>query len=94
MGLFNFWRVNDDAWEGCEEVCESAAKMALTSFLDVDSHYTYTAPNDELDDEDITPDDVQNTQNESEEDRDTGSEDAGGTAGLDEDMGPHFSEIL
>ena len=27
MATFILWRVNDEAWDGCEEVCKSTAKL-------------------------------------------------------------------
>ena len=94
MATFNFWRINDEAWDGCEEVCESTAKLALGSFLKVDDHYTYTAANNDVDDEDITPEDLQNGQIDSEETRGVRDEDTEGERDSKDDVGPHFSAIL
>jgi hypothetical protein len=61
LDMCGYIKVMDDASDGAE-ICESAAKMVLSSFHQIHIHYTYTLTNtlspagDEIDDENVETD--------------------------------------
>ena len=53
-----FFRIRDGNFGGEEEICEPPAERVLAVFDMVDPHYTYTLPEDEIDEDAVNVEDV------------------------------------
>ena len=68
--------------------------MALATFLTIDEHYLYTAEKDETDDDDVTPEEVQDSLDESEDGGDSGDEGSTGPNDVADNLEPCLFNIL
>ena len=68
--------------------------MALASFVEMDKHYTYTAISDDTDDDDVTPEIIEDSQNDENDASASRDEVPGGEADSNDDDGPHFANIV